>query len=181
MIIFSCISYDQWPVFIRWWPDWQTCAASHQVKSSQVKVMTLTFLFFSKKSNFFSKSQKSHSHDFDFFRYFDSKKGPNCPKVKCKILTKWPFGTKRKRQNVFSRSPSKKFKVIFLTFFRNTKKVKVMTWLLDDLTLLFLKKLTIGASLQIGHKSLKSPEYLAKCYQEIFDINNFDEHGLKLL
>ncbi len=60
-----------------------------------------------------------------FFRYFDSKIGPNCPKVclKCKILTKWPFGTKRKRQNVFSRSPSKKFKVNLLTFFQISKKV----------------------------------------------------------
>jgi hypothetical protein len=47
--------------------------------------------------------------------------------LKCKILTKWPFGTKRKRQNVFSRRPSKKFKVIFLTFFQISKKVKVMT------------------------------------------------------
>ena len=98
-----------------------------QVKSSKSQVMTWLFW----------KNQKSQSHDFDFsektknwkkskswlwlwldfltfftifsffFRYFDSKKGPNSPKVclKCKILTKWPFGTKRKRQNVFSRSP----------------------------------------------------------------------------
>ncbi len=66
----------------------------------KVKVMTLTFL-------------EIFHYFFDFFfRYFDSKKGPNCPKVclKCKILTKRPFGTKRKRQNVFSRSPSKKVK-----------------------------------------------------------------------
>ncbi len=128
----------------------QTCAAS-QVKSK-------SWL------DFFSNFQKSQSHDFDFFgnlkkvkswlwlwldfltfftifsiffRYFDLKKGPNCPKVclKCKILTKWPLGTKRKRQNMFSRRPSKKFKVIFLTFFRISKKVKVMT-----LTFLFFSK-----------------------------------------
>ena len=107
----------------------QSRLARQVTKSSQVKVMTWLFW----------KNQKSHSHDFDFsenpnkvkvmtltltwlsdfftifsffFRYFDSKKGPNSPKVclKCKILTKWPFGTKRKRQNVFSRSPSKKVK-----------------------------------------------------------------------
>jgi hypothetical protein len=46
--------------------------------------------------------------------------------LKCKILTKWPFGTKRKRQNVFSRSPffqiSKKVKVITLTFLFFSKK-----------------------------------------------------------
>ncbi len=79
----------------------------------------------------------SQSHDFDFdsdfFQYFFDFffVSPNCPKVclKCKILTKWPFGTRRKRQNVFSRSLSKKFKVIFLTFFQISNKVQVMTWL----------------------------------------------------
>ena len=70
--------------------------------------------------------------------FSDSKKGSNCPKgcQKCEKLAKWPLGTKRKRQNVFSRSPSKKFKVIFLTFFQISKKVNVKTltfvWL--DLT-----------------------------------------------
>jgi hypothetical protein len=77
--------------------------------SKKVKVMSLTLTWLSDFFHYF--------FDF-FFRFFDSKKGPNCPKVcqKCKLLTKWPFGTKRKRQNVFSISPSKKFKVIFLTF-----------------------------------------------------------------
>ncbi len=37
---------------------------------------------------------------------------------KSKILTKWPFGTKKKRQNVFSGSP----------FYQISKKVKVMTF-----------------------------------------------------
>ena len=90
-------------------------------KSSQVKVMTWLWLDLLTFFTFFSI----------FFSLFWFKKGPNCPKVcqKCKILNKWPFGTKIKRQNVFSRSPSKKFKVIFLTYFQFSKKVKDMTWL----------------------------------------------------
>ncbi len=111
---------------------------------SQVKVMTLTLTWL---SDFFL-----YFFDF-FFVILIQKKGPNCPKVcqKCKILTKWPFGTKRKRQNVFSRSPSKKFKVIFLTFFKFPKKSKSLLWLLDDLNWLFLKKMTFGASLLATH------------------------------
>jgi hypothetical protein len=66
------------------WSWSQTCAASHQVKSTQSHDLT-----------FFSNSQKSQRHDFDFdltfwlfslffrffLRYFDSKKGSNCPKM----------------------------------------------------------------------------------------------------
>ena len=85
-------------------------------KTKKVKVMTLTFLEIWKKSKSWLWLWLDFLTFFTifsfFFRYFDSKKGPNSPKVclKCKILTKWPFGTKRKRQNVFSRSPSKKVK-----------------------------------------------------------------------
>ena len=56
------------------------------IKSSQVKVMTLTLTWL---FDFF------HSMKFFFFHYFDSKKGPNSLKFwqKCKILIKQPFGT----------------------------------------------------------------------------------------
>ena len=134
--------------------------------------MTLTFLKKRKKSKswlWLWLDFLTFFTIFSFFvRYFDSKKGPNSLKVclKCKILTKWPFGTKRKRQNVFSRSPSKKVKVMTLTllgFWKKSKswlwlfcffqKSQVMTWLLDDLTWLFLKKMTFGASLLLSLNS----------------------------
>ena len=104
-------------------------------KNKKVKVMTLAFLEIWKKSKswlWLWLDFLTFFTIFSFFvRYFDSKKGPNSPKVclKCKILTKWPFGTKRKRQNVFSRSPSKKVKVMTLTLLGFWKKSKKWLWL----------------------------------------------------
>jgi hypothetical protein len=108
--------------------------------------MTLTLTWLSDFFHYF----------FDFFSLFWFKKGPNCPKVclKCKILTKWPFGTKRKRQNVFSRSPSTS------TFLYFSKKSS------QDLTWLFLKKLTFGKSAVPDHfrvfVSILRPETIMK-------------------
>jgi hypothetical protein len=90
--------------------------------------MTLTFFKNPKKSKswlwLFSKSQKSQSHDFDFFQ--------KTKKVKVMTLTFLEFWKKSKS---------------WLWLFWNFEKSQVMTWLLDDLTWLFLKKMTFGASL----------------------------------
>jgi hypothetical protein len=88
----------------------------------------------------FSKIVKSQSHDFDFdltfwlfslfFDFFFVILIQNRVQTvqKCRILTKWPFGPKRKRQNVFSRSPSKNAKSFFFTFFQISKKVMTLTF-----------------------------------------------------
>ncbi len=83
--------------------------------------------------------KSSQSQDFDFFRnfslffrfffrYFDLKKGPNCPKVclKCKILTKRLLEPKESAKMCFLEVLQKKSSHDF-DIFGILKKVKVMS------------------------------------------------------